>query len=87
MWLKRLLGLLPDLLLFEHQFVSNIVFVDIADVLHSLLADVLCRDKFYVAKPLIRIEPFGLRTFAQANNPVRACVVCGKREQRLVRLI
>jgi hypothetical protein len=54
----RLPSLPSGFLLIKRHFVSNVILVDIADVLHGLLADISCQDQFHVAKPIVRIEAF-----------------------------
>ena len=64
----RRFGRRLSLVLFDDQLVRHVVLVNVTDVVHGLLADVFRHHEFYVAKPYVGIETFGLRLFARART-------------------
>src|SRR5688572_3682811 len=82
--LDSLNGFLPGTLALQNQAVGNVVLVDVADVGHRFLADLLSRHVLHVVKPDVRIKS-ALRGFvAQLRDPAGAGVVGSEREQRLI---
>src|SRR5213596_1198488 len=71
----------------QNQAVGNIVLVDVADVGHRFLTDLLGRYILHVLKPEVGIEPALGGLLAQLRNPARAGIVGSEREQRLVKLL
>ena len=55
LYVNGLLGLFANVYLIKGHFIGDVVFIDVANVLHGLLADVFRCDEFYVPEPLVGI--------------------------------
>ncbi len=55
LYVNGLLGLFANVYLINGHFIGDVVFIDVANVLHGLLADVFRCDEFYVPEPLVGI--------------------------------
>ncbi len=54
----------------ECEFVGDVIFLDITDVLNRFLTNLSGNYGFDIAKPLIRIQTFVLGTPPAARNPL-----------------
>jgi len=62
--------LFAGFLLVKRHFVSDLILIEVADILNGLLANTFCHDQFHVAEPLVGTKAFRLRYFAQAHDAV-----------------
>jgi hypothetical protein len=69
------------------EFVSDVVFVDIGDVVDGFLADAGSSNEFHIVHPDVGVEPFlsGLRS--QLLHASRTTIVGGEGEEHLVEVI
>ena len=49
---------LPKLILFARYFVGDVMLVNVADVLHRFLTDIVSYHQLHVSEPLVGIESF-----------------------------
>ena len=49
--------------MFDCQLVSDVVFVDVADIYYSLLSNVFGDEQLHVPEPDIRVEPLFAASF------------------------
>ena len=83
-FLHRLFGLLVLRTLLLDHLVGQVVFVDIADVLDRLTADLFRGDDFDIAESDIGVKPPPGGELAQLRDPTRPRIVGGKNEKPFI---
>jgi hypothetical protein len=73
--------------LLQCHFVSNLILIDVADVLDGLLTDIFCTTSSTLPNYLLGSRPSSCACLRKRTDTVLARVLCGEGEQGFIHLI
>ena len=73
--------------LLQCHFVSNLILIDVADILDGLLTDIFCTTSSTLPNYLLGSRPSSCACLRKRTDTVLARVLCGEGEQGFIHLI